>query len=120
MARSPNNPFEKIADPAAEKREIKELAALTTKLLDKRYSQKNKKVLRGVHPKSHGCFRAVFEVRQDIPEALRIGLFAEPGKRHAAWVRFSNAAIKVAHDLGSAKPEQQRNGSRGMAIKVLE
>lgn len=120
MTRPPNNPFEKIADPTAEKREIKELAALTTKLLDKRYSQKNKKVLRGVHPKSHGCFKAVFEVRQDIPEALRVGLFAEPGKRHAAWVRFSNAAIKVAHDLGSANPEQQSNGSRGMAIKVLD
>ncbi len=120
MAKSPTNPFEKIADPAAEAREIRELTALTTKLLDKRYSQKNKKVLRGVHPKSHGCLRAVFEIRQDIPESLRIGLFATPGKRFRAWVRFSNAAIKVAHDLGTSDPAQQQNGSRGMAIKVLD
>ncbi|WP_282607152.1 catalase family protein [Pelagibius sp. Alg239-R121] len=120
MAKAPNNPFEKIAAPSEEAREIRELTKLTVKLLDKRYSQKNKKVLRGVHPKSHGCLRAIFEVRQDIPESLQAGLFAKPGSRYRAWVRFSNAAIKVAHDLGTADPAQQQNGSRGMAIKVLD
>ncbi|TQV83903.1 catalase family protein [Denitrobaculum tricleocarpae] len=120
MAKAPNNPFEKIADPTGEAREIRELTKLTSKLLDKRYRQKNKKVLRGVHPKSHGCLRAVFEIRQDIPEALRAGLFATPGKRYRAWVRFSNAAIKVAHDLGTSDPQAQQNGSRGLAIKVLD
>ena len=119
MAKPPNNPFEKIAAPAEEAREIRELTSLTTKLLDKRYSQKNKTVLRGVHPKSHGCLTAVFEIRQDIPESLQAGLFAEPGRRYSAWVRFSNAAIKVAHDLGTSDPQKQQNGSRGMAIKIL-
>ncbi len=119
MAKAPNNPFEKIADPKKESLEIRELTRLTDKLLDKRYTQKGKDVLRGVHPKSHGCLRAVFEIRHDIPESLRTGLFATPGKRYKAWVRFSNAATKVAHDLGTSDPAQQQNGSRGMAIKVL-
>ena len=119
MAKAPKNPFEKIADPKKEAQEIRELTRLTDTLLDKRYTQKGKDVLRGVHPKSHGCLRAVFEIRHDIPESLRTGLFATPGKRYKAWVRFSNAAIKVAHDLGTADPAQQQNGSRGMAIKVL-
>lgn len=120
MAKAPNNPFEKIVDPAKETREIRELANLTTKLLDKRYTQKNKKVLRGVHPKSHGCLHAFFEIRSDIPTALQTGLFAKPGQRYKAWVRFSNAAIKVAHDLGTSNPKAQQNGTRGLAIKVLD
>ncbi len=120
MAKAPNNPFEKIADPSQEAREIRELTKLTSQLLDKRYTQKKKKVLRGVHPKSHGCLRAFFEIRPDIPAALQTGLFAKPGQRYNAWVRFSNAAIKVAHDLGTSDPKAQQNGSRGMAIKVLD
>ena len=70
--------------------------------------------LRGVHPKSHGCVRAFFEVRHDIAEHLRVGLFATPGKRYRAWIRFSNAAVRVEHDLKDGK-----HGSRGMAIKVM-
>lgn len=120
MAKAPNNPFEKIADPAGEARDIKETAALTEKLLDKRYTEKKKPVLRGVHPKSHGCLRASFEVRHDLAPELRVGLFAKPGKRYDAWVRFSNAAIKVEHDLGDKDPKKQQNGSRGMAVKVLD
>ncbi len=118
MAKTPNNPFEKIANPAAESAEIKETADLTVKLLDQRYTRKNKKVLRGVHPKSHGCLAAVFEIRHDIAPELRVGLFAKPGKRYRAWVRFSNAAVKVAHDLGSP-PDPKVGSSRGMAVKVL-
>ena len=120
MAKAPNNPFETVPDPAQEAREIKETAALTEKLLDKRYTQKRKPVLRGVHPKSHGCLRAWFEIRHDIAPELRVGLFAKPGKRYDAWVRFSNAAIRVKHDLGDADPKKQQNGSRGMAVKVLD
>ena len=121
MAKAPSNPFEKIPNPAEETKEIKETAALTEKLLDKRYTQKNKPVLRGVHPKSHGCVKAVFEIRHDIAdEKLKVGLFAKPGKRYDAWVRFSNAAIRVKHDLGDRDPKKQQNGSRGMAVKVLD
>jgi hypothetical protein len=64
---------------------------------------------RDAHPKHHGCLAAVFEVDADLPEELRQGLFASPGK-YEAWVRFSNA-FKMRHDLD--------RDARGMAIKVM-
>lgn len=109
-----DNPFEDIPDPREEARRIDEVADLTEELLDMRYSP-SRRILRGVHPKSHGCVKAVFEVNADIAEHLRVGLFAEPGKKYDAWIRFSNASVRVDHDLKDGK-----HGSRGMAIKVLD
>jgi hypothetical protein len=65
---------------------------------------------RDAHPKAHGCVRAEFRVLDDLPPALRVGLFARP-RSFAAWIRFSN---------GSAKPGPDRVGDgRGMAVKVM-
>jgi catalase len=112
MANPPDNPFETVPDPADESSRIDEIADLTKALLDKRYPPPQK-VLRGVHPKSHGCVKATFRIRDDIPERLKVGLFATPGRSYDASIRFSNAAVRVAHDLAGGK-----NGSRGMAIKI--
>ena len=92
---------------------INEIAADTVTLQDRRYP-KPKLILRGVHPKSHGCLKGSFTINPDIPESLRVGLFAAPGKRHMAMVRYSNASVIVACDLDGG------NGSRGMAIKVMD
>jgi hypothetical protein len=35
--------------------------------------------LRDAHAKAHGCVAARFVVAGDVPEALRVGLFAAPG-----------------------------------------
>jgi hypothetical protein len=74
------NPFENNPDPEEETRQIEEVANLTEELLEMRYSAP-RPILRGVHPKSHGCVRAAFEVNADIAENLRVGLFAVPGKK---------------------------------------
>ena len=111
---APDNPFEEIPRPPEEAGQIEEIAALTKQLQDMRYPAPAR-VLRGVHPKSHGCVRASFEVRRDIAEDLQVGLFAKPGKRYRAWIRFSNAAVRVEHDLKDGK-----HGSRGMAVKVMD
>ena len=108
------NPFESNPDPQEENRQIDEIATLTRELLEMRYA-KSPPVLRGVHPKAHGCVKAVFEVNDDLAEDLRVGLFATPGKKYDAWIRFSNAAVRVEHDLKGGE-----NGSRGMAIKLLD
>ncbi len=97
-----------------EGRLINEIAADTVTLLDRRYPEP-KPILRGVHPKSHGCLKGSFIINPDIPEDLRVGLFAEPGKCYKAVVRYSNAAVTVVCDLDDGK-----NGSRGMAIKVMD
>lgn len=108
------NPFENNPDPEEENRQIEEVASLTEELLEMRYAN-SPPILRGVHPKSHGCVKAVFQVNADLAEYLRVGLFAEPGKKFKAQLRFSNAAVRAEHDLKDGK-----NGSRGMAIKVLD
>lgn len=61
------------------------------------------------HPKHHGCVDGVFQVRGDLPEHLRHGVFAEP-RSYRALVRFSN---------GRAEDDRQRD-AHGMAIKLLE
>jgi hypothetical protein len=66
---------------------------------------------RFVHAKAHGLLRAEFEVLDSLPDQLRVGLFSEP-KIYPAWIRFSNGAPQVQHDLF---PDV-----RGMAIKLLQ
>ena len=78
----------------------------------KRFPPQKGKVLRGVHPKSHGCVAADFTVLKYIESRYRVGLFAEP-KTYKAMIRFSNASVLQLPDLKGG------NGSRGMAIKVL-
>lgn len=109
-----NNPFEVITDPKLEQEQQEEIVDLTVKLLDKRYPEP-KRILRGVHPKSHGCVEAIFEINKDIDKFLQVGLFSSPGKKYKAWLRFSNASTLVEADLKNLE-----NGSRGMAIKVLD
>jgi hypothetical protein len=118
------NAFETI--PPNEAEEIDELSKLATELQDRRRDNDPSQegmLLRGVHPKSHGCVRAEFTVDEDIDARRRVGLFATPGKTFEAWIRYSNAAVLREDDLKAAdptKPDERRNGSRGMAIKVLD
>jgi catalase len=117
----PENPFEKIPDPEKEAEQIREIADLTVKLLDKRYRSPDA-ILRGVHPKSHGCVRAVFQVNADIGKEYQVGLFATPGKSYDAWIRYSNAAAvppRLGPDIVTKVGQPTQHGSRGMAVKVL-
>ena len=58
---------------------------------------------------AHGCVKADFSVKADIPADLRRGVFAAT-RFFTAWIRFSN---------GDGKPQNDhtRDG-RGMAIKL--
>ena len=71
-------------------------------------------VARGAHAKGHACLKAELTVDPDLPSALRHGVFALPGQRYKAWVRFSNGHFDL--DI-SADGERD---ARGMAIKLLE
>jgi hypothetical protein len=121
----PRCPFERIPDQEAQ--QITETTELTVQLLDMRY-RPPKQILRGVHPKSHGCVKATFTINPDIPPELQVGLFAMPGKQYDAFIRFSNAAAVVGPDTTETKidpntgkeVEVEEHGSRGMAIKVLD
>ncbi|WP_282127993.1 catalase family protein [Roseobacter litoralis] len=114
--------FERI--PEMEDKWRKEITAMTVELQDKRKSIQNDEILRGVHPKSHGCLDAEFTVNCDISAELQVGLFAHPGKCFQAKIRYSNADVLKRADLEKGHdPTGARllkHGSRGMAIKVLD
>lgn len=115
-ADSPAYNFEMI--PANEQDGISDIAIKTVELQKKRaavFPAQNGKSLRGVHPKSHGCVIADLSINQDIVANLQVGLFANPGGQYQALVRFSNASVRLSPDL-----ENGKNGSRGMAIKVMD
>jgi len=107
--------FEQI--PPDESAQIERIAQQTTELQDKRTDLPEQlgKLLRGVHPKSHGCVSAEFIIDPDIVKEYQVGLFSIPGKKYQAQIRFSNASVKLSSDL-----EDGKNGSRGMAIKVFD
>lgn len=64
---------------------------------------------RGQHPKHHGCVEASFRVRDDVPEHLRHGVFAQ-ARQFRALVRFSNGRVD----------DDRRSDAHGMAIKLLD
>ena len=103
--------------PAEEAKRIENIIRLTLEQLKKRYPGE-RPILRGVHPKDHGCVMAKFRVLDSLPKELRIGVFATPGQEYQAWIRFSNAAVSVGPD-SPAQSGGPIHGSRGMAVKIL-
>jgi hypothetical protein len=90
--------------PPEEAEEIKRELTINLSLLN----IKVRPVLRSEHPKSDGAVRAEFEVLDDLPEALKIGVFRVPA-RYPAVIRFSN---------GRATDDNQGD-IHGMAIKLF-
>ena len=68
-------------------------------------------IRRDAHPKHYGLVKARFIVDEQIPVALRHGLFSEPGSQCDALIRFSNGNPIMGHDL--------IHDIRGFAIKLL-
>lgn len=91
-----------------EERAIQELIDTMKSFLEKNYPDGN--IKRNFHPKMHGCLKGRFQVRKDIPETLRLGLFKKPNS-YDVWLRFSNAPPTIQSD--------KRSSGRGLAIKVL-
>lgn len=89
-------------------------AAATETILDidlNRQAQ-NGSDLRNDHAKSHGLVWGEFSVENNIPELLKVGVFAQ-SKTYPVWVRFSSAAPvqkrgKLSSDL---EPD-----ARGMVV----
>jgi hypothetical protein len=99
--------------PQNESAQIQSIMRLTIEQMRQRYLGAPA-VLRGVHPKDHGCVTAKFKVLDNLPENLRVGVFSKPGREFDAWIRYSNAAVAVGPDSGATS-----HGSRGMAIKLM-
>jgi hypothetical protein len=66
---------------------------------------------RGGNTKTHGVVRAEFTVRDDLPEHMRRGIFAEP-QTFRAWVRFAGPGPYVTPDIDDV-------GFMSMSIKLM-
>lgn len=89
---------------------VPSIVASARKLVDDVQKDWGPTYRRDAHAKAHGCLTATFTVRDDLPEALRTGVFV-PGHQYQAWIRFSN---------GNAKPQPDYDkDARGMAIKLM-
>jgi hypothetical protein len=73
-------------------------------------SHKSGPMQRDAHPKSHGCVRGWFYVMVNLPDYLKVGVFAT-AVRFPCWIRFSNGSPNVS---GDNTPDV-----RGIAIKLM-
>jgi hypothetical protein len=64
---------------------------------------------RDAHAQPHGCVIALLEVYDAIEPDHQQGVFADPGHRYKAWVRFSNGT----------QADDTQPDARGMAIKLM-
>jgi Catalase len=71
--------------------------------------------LRKDHPKSHGLVWGEFKIEDNIPEALKVGVFAQP-RTYQMWMRLSNAAS--VEKRGQLKSDLDPD-VRALAIKLL-
>jgi hypothetical protein len=67
---------------------------------------------RGGNSKTHGLVRGEVTIRDDVPEHMRRGIFAQP-RRFPAWVRFSGPGPNVPADIDDV-------GFGSMAIKLMD
>src|SRR5260370_15325647 len=66
---------------------------------------------RGGNTKTHGIVRGEVTIREDLPEHMRRGIFAEP-RTYRAWVRFSGPGPYVTPDIDDV-------GFMSMSIKLM-
>ena len=95
--------------PPDEPDAIKSILDTLEAAVKKEYAAGSRPAWRDAHAKAHGCVKADFSVKADIPADLRRGVFAAT-RSFTAWIRFSN---------GDGKPQDDRiRDGRGMAIKL--
>lgn len=95
--------------PAPNEAQVAEdTAELVLSSIQERYPE-GERMLRDAHPFAHGCVRATFSVRNDVPAEMKHGVFANPNT-YKAWIRFSEGNV-------TPKPDAE-GGIRGMAVKL--
>jgi len=98
-----------------EKNDIKATADIITTFLKRRYDEGRTdgrgkvRYMRDAHAKMHGCVKGTFDVRDDVPADMRVGVFAN-ARRYKTWIRYSNGNSEVRYDW--------KRDARGMAIKL--
>ncbi len=92
-----------------EQKTFDDLAATMRDIMHK-IGDRQRHTTRAVHAKSHALVKAQLTVKDDLPEPLRQGLAAQPG-RYGAILRFSTNPGDILSDHISSP--------RGLAIKIV-
>jgi catalase len=87
---------------------IAEMIAEMEEELQRLYVQK--KMLRQIHTKMHGCVVATFSVVPGLAEEYKVGVFKDE-KTYPVWIRFSNSN-------SIPKPDKKKD-IRGIAVKLM-
>jgi hypothetical protein len=93
-----------LAEETIPEGEAELISLLRQKIVDGKPAGK-----RDAHEKALGLVKANFTVIPDLPDELKVGLFADPPGQYPAWIRFSNGSVQ-----DDGQPD-----ARGMAIKLL-
>ena len=107
----------KLEEPKPEEEaSIKKIIADLHKNSELQFNKRKKKrkephAIRDAHAKAHGILAGTLTVRADLPDHLRQGMFAEPGKTYEVIARISSTS-------GAIRTDRVR-GVRGMGLKVL-
>jgi hypothetical protein len=96
--------------PAGEEAAIQATLKMIEEVVRHDQALNNGLAVRDAHAKHHGCVKAEFQVAQDVPENLKVGVF-KTEKTYPAWIRFSNGS-------GQIQADSARDG-RGMAVKLM-
>jgi hypothetical protein len=98
-----------------EQRDIKATAEIIETFIKRRQAEGRTdprgkvRYMRDAHAKGHGCVKGDFAVRADIPDDMKVGVFAE-AQHYKTWLRYSNGNSEVRYDW--------KRDARGMAIKL--
>lgn len=98
------------ANPDEEQEAIKTLVALTIGRQEREHKP-GELAVRSFHPKSHGTYKGVFRILDEIPADLRVGIFSTSGT-YDTLLRFSNGGLP--QDSFDAIPNV-----RGAALKLF-
>ncbi|GAB7348267.1 hypothetical protein MBLNU459_g6255t1 [Dothideomycetes sp. NU459] len=79
--------------------------------MQKRNFSKHRHAFRGTHVKTQGIVKGKLTVHDDLPEHLRQGIFAQPGKSYDVAARYANEPYLLQAD--------QEPGPRGLSMKVF-
>lgn len=77
--------------------------------MQKRNFDLHRHAFRATHVKTQGIVKGKLQVHSDLPEHLRQGIFAEPGKTYDVAARYANEPYLLQRD--------QEPGPRGLGLK---
>lgn len=84
-------------EKANEKETAAKIGQIMTRMQEKNFA-KHRHAFRATHVKVQGIVKGKLQVRPDLPEHLRQGMFSEPGKEFDVIARYANEPYLLQAD----------------------